>query len=463
MITEEMRQAILALKEKNLKIREIGKTLDLSRNTVRNVLRGKTPDLVCRENVTLEKHLPLIRDLHGRCRGNLVRVHELLWDRGIEIGYSTLTRVVRKQGVGSSAQKRAGSYVFTPGEEMQFDTSPHRVMLGERTGVCHCAALVLAHSRYLYIRYFFTFSRFETKAFLTEALTFMDGACSRCVIDNSSVVVARGSGREAEMAPEMEAFARHYGFTFLAHRVRHPDRKARVERPFAYIERNFLVGRSFLDLQDLNAQALLWCREVSNKKTKRSLGMSPEKAYILEKPFLQPLPPYVPPIYESLDRIVDTEGFVSLETNRYSVPDKLIGKTVEVQKHLERVKVYAGQNMVAEHERIIGKRDVRITAPGHHASLLRARRSEPCLEERSLLGESEVLDRYVAMLKQRSTGRGVLKLRRLLELKRTYPAEPFQTAVARAFEYGLFDLPRLESLIIKLVAGEYFNLDRGED
>ena len=76
---------------------------------------------------------------------------------------------------------------------------------------------------------------------------------------------------------------------------------------------------------------------------------------------------------------------------------------------------------------------------------------------------SEILDQYVGVLKQKSTGRGVLKLRRLLELKRTYPAQPFQSAVTRALEYGLFDMARLESLIIKLVAGEYFNLDREED
>jgi len=392
-----------------------------------------------------------------------VRVHELLADRGVEVGYSTLTRLAREQGLSAPAQKRAGRYDFAQGEEVQFDTSPHRVTLGERTGVCHCASLVLAYSRRLYIRYFYTFSRFEAKAFLAESLVFMDGVCKRCVIDNSSVILASGSGSDAEMAPEMEAFARHYGFSFLAHRVRHPDRKARVERPFAYVERNFLAGRTFLDLQDLNAQALIWCREVSNKKPKRSLGMSPEQAYILEKPYLRPLPPYIPPVYVSLSRIVDTEGYVSLETNRYSAPDKLIGKTVEVQKHLELVRVYAGQRLVAEHVRVVGKRDVRVTAPGHHAPLLRAKRAEPCAEEGLLTGESEILDQYVGVLKQKSTGRGVLKLRRLLELKRTYPAQPFQSAVARALEYGLFDMARLESLIIKLVAGEYFNLDREED
>ena len=71
-----------------------------------------------------------------------------------------------------------------------------------------------------------------------------------------------------------------------------------------------------------------------------------------------------PHVYISRIRIADSCGYVSLETNRYSAPDILIGKTVEVQKHLELVRVYAGQRLVAEHVRVVGKRDVRVTAPG---------------------------------------------------------------------------------------------------
>jgi hypothetical protein len=64
----------------------------------------------------------------------------------------------------------------------------------------------------------------------------------------------------------------------------------------------------------------------------------------------------------------------------------------------------------------------------------------------------------VAELKQRSPGRGVSKLRRLLELQRAYPAEPFLAAVAQALQFGLFDLTRLERLILERVAGDFFNL-----
>jgi hypothetical protein len=40
-----------------------------------------------------------------------------------------------------------------------------------------------------------------------------------------------------------------------------------------------------------------------------------------------------------------------------------------------------------------------------------------------------------------------------------YPAEAFLSALRSAEHYGLYDLNRLESLIIKSVAGDYFNLE----
>ena len=103
----------------------------------------------------------------------------------------------------------------------------------------------------------------------------------------------------------MVAFARSLGFAFCAYHPGHADRKGRIERPFLYVERNFLAGRSFVDFDDLNRQASDWCREVANQKPKRVLGMSPEAAYVLEKPHLQPLPRVLPPVYEVLERVVN--------------------------------------------------------------------------------------------------------------------------------------------------------------
>jgi len=58
--------------------------------------------------------------------------------------------------------------------------------------------------------------------------------------------------------PLMAAFAEHYGFQFLCHAIRHSNRKAGEERSFWTVETNFLPGRSFQSLEDLNRQALEW-------------------------------------------------------------------------------------------------------------------------------------------------------------------------------------------------------------
>jgi hypothetical protein len=314
----------------------------------------------------------------------------------------------------------------------------------------------------LFIQYYPRFTRFEAKTFLLEAVRFMDGVCPVCVIDNTSVLLAAGAGADAVIAPEMLAFARTLGFRFRAHRVGHPDRKGRIERPFAYVENNFLAARDFADFDDLNRQALAWCRDVANHKPKQVLGMSPEAAYVIEKPHLKPLPDVLPPVYELLERVVDLHGYVSVDTNRYSVPERFVGQSVAVYKLPAEIHVCRKDRAIAVHRRLIGQRDAKNTLPGHHTIPVRQNRGTRC-EEALLSGHHPSLDRYAAALKQRSNGWGRRALRRLIGMKRTYPAGPFIGAIEQALQYGLFDLGRLEALILKQVAGDFFALDAGDD
>lgn len=462
MIPLELRQTLLTLHRNGTAIRRIAQLLKLSRNTVRDVVRASReeapPPLTERQQPVAD----LLPALYQRCRGNAVRMQEVLHiEHGLELPYSTLTRLIRQESLREQRQ-RIGQHDFAPGEEMQHDTSPHRVMLGGRTVTAHCATLVLAYSRRLFVRYFPSFSRFEAKIFLSEAIRFMAGVCPRCLIDNSSVIVASGSGVDARMAAEMEAFAAALGFTFIAHAVGHPQRKGRVERPFHYIEHNFLAGRTFADWDELNGEALRWCRETANQKVKRTLGISPEAAYVMEFPHLAPVPEHFPPAFQVEHRVVDLEGYVNLETNRYSAPERLLGQKVEVHKHDQEVRILFQGRVVAEHRRLVGKRDGRVTLPGHHQAISRkSAPPSPPEEERLLTGMDTALDQYVAEIKSGAPGRGVIRLRRLLELKRTYPPEAFLTAVRTAHQYGLYDLDRLERMILKQVAGDFFALEVG--
>jgi transposase len=460
MLSHEKRQALLELHRQDIPLREISRLLKLSRNTVRRVLRETSPPqrAPTRKWQSVVSQLP---ELYSRARGNAVRIQELVAEElGMEIPYSTLTHLLRREQLRTPAAKRSGIHSYEPGAEMHQDTSPHRLEIGGKSLTAQCAGLILPFSRFGFVQYYPAFTRFEAKVFLSAAFSFLGGTCPRCTIDNTSVLVVAGSGPEATIAPEMRAFGEHYSVRFIPHAVGHADRKAHIERLFSFVEGNFLAARTFADWADPNAQAVRWCEAVANHKVKRELGTSPRAAFEEESPSLQLLPAYIPPVYDIVHRGVDTQGYVHLDTNRYSVPERLVGKQVEVLKYYERVVVHFQGKPVAEHTRRIGQRYARATLEGHHGPLGgRRQRCGPSPEEQQLIGQQAILDGYVAELKKRSPGRGVAKLKRLLNLKRTYPAAPFLAAIEQAANYGLYDLGRLEALILKQVAGSFFDLE----
>jgi hypothetical protein len=64
-------------------------------------------------------------------------------------------------------------------------------------------------------------------------------------------------------------------------------------------------------------------------------------------------------------------------------------------------------------------------------------------------------------MKQRGHKAPTLALRQLLRLVREYPREPLLAAVREAARYGLYDLDRLERMILRRVVRDYFLLDDG--
>ena len=68
---------------------------------------------------------------------------------------------------------------------------------------------------------------------------------------------------------------------------------------------------------------------------------------------------------------------------------------------------------------------------------------------------------YVAALKQRSRKVLTLVLRQLWRQVREYPRQPLLAAVQEAARYGLYDLDRLERMILRRVARDYVLLKDG--
>lgn len=462
----DIRAAIMALQKKGLGIRAIARGVRVSRNTVRRVLSSGSVDVPKLERAEkAEPYEPLIRELHVRCEGNLVRVHEELAAAGVILSYSTLTGFCRRHGIGQKPKERAGTYHFEPGQEMQHDTSPHNVMISEVRRKLHCASLVLCYSRRIFAQLYPVWNRFWAKVFLTDAIVTFGGTAHNCMVDNASILLAGGSGKNAIVAPEIVAFGERFGTVFIAHELGDVNRSARVERPFDHIERNFYPGRTFVDIADANAQLRAWCDKV-NATPKKSLGAAPMSLFATEQTGLRPLPSYIPPVYLLHRRTVDVEGYIHLHTNRYSVPTELIDREVSVHETKDHVRIFDGHRLVCEHVRQEDGQGKRSTLPDHEKQPRRHKAGTPrppSPEEQRLRADSPIMAAMVDALQKRHGGRATRTLMRLHRIWLDYPTEPLRSALIVALEHGLFDLDRIETLVLRHVAGDFFRLPTGND
>ena len=257
----------------------------------------------------------------------------------------------------------------------------------------------------------------------------------------------------------MAAFGERFGFRVRGTRDWECEPSGRVERPSVY--RGKLPGRAYLhQLGGSNQRAREWCDKV-NSTYKKHIRAVPRELFAVERLHLKPLPAWIPEVYRLHHRLVDIEGYVALNSNRYSVPVDWIGRRVEVRETQDKIEI---NSMPATWSRT-GASPKRSTAGDAGRAPAAARpgdpRPDPHPEEKAIVTAAPELADYVVGLKQRSRKAVALALRQLFRQIRGYPREPLLGAVREASRYGLYDLDRLERMILRRVTREYFLLDEG--
>ena len=187
MIDPDKRNAVFQLHEAGMPLREISRRLHISRNTVRNIIRqrGKMPQTERKDKIHIDPDL--LRRLYGECRGWIQRIHEkLVEEEKIQVGYSTLTRMVRELELGRSRGSRCDRVPDEPGAEMQHDTTSYWLRLEDQRTKVIGSLIYLRYSKRRYLKFYLAFNRFRMKCFFHEALTFWEHAAARC-ISNSLV------------------------------------------------------------------------------------------------------------------------------------------------------------------------------------------------------------------------------------------------------------------------------------
>ena len=282
---------------------------------------------------------------------------ELRAQRGFEGGYGTVrdaVRPLRKEAAAASLTQRR--FETEPGEQAQADWGESRVWFGTQLVKVHIFVMTLGFSRRAWAEGY-EHERMESLLSAHEhGFEHFGGVTREILYDRMRTVVAGTLEGRPRWNPTFEAFARHWGFEPRACRPYRAQTKGKVESGVKYVKRNFLPGRVFRDLADFNEQLAAWQAEIADVRIHGTTHERPVERFVREAPALTPLRARagflaaVPRL-----RVVAEDWLVSIDTNRYSVPWRLIGATVEVLRAGGNWQIRHRGELVAEHPVLPGR------------------------------------------------------------------------------------------------------------
>jgi transposase len=309
---------------------------------------------------------------------------ELKASRGYQGGYDTVRNAVRPLRVEASAaaltQRR---FETEPGQQAQVDWGQVRVRFASGPAAVHVFVMTLGYSRRAYAEGYENERMGALLSAHEHAFGHFGGRTAEILYDRmrtvtTGIVNAEGKPR---WNPTFEAFARHWGFEPRLCRPYRAQTKGKVESGVKYVKRNFLPGRVFRDLADFNEQLAAWQAEVADRRMHGTVHEQPIERFAREAGALV-CTLEQPSFYEAIprERIVATDWLVAIEANRYSVPWRLIGKSVQVVRVGGAWHIYHQGALVAEHPVLSGRHQLSVLpehGPGAAARNVRRCFSDP--------------------------------------------------------------------------------------
>lgn len=462
-------ERVLHLHGQGLGTRRIAAALGRGRHTIRRALE-EAGRLTPRKTGVLRQRLPEAQAKASKldpfreriaervAKGlTVTRILRELREEGYRGGRTILAAQVRslRAPLAPRSRKVTRRFETEPGREVQVDWSTYRVEIGGRPRPVQALAMVLAHSRHAFLRFYESQRQAALLEGLEAGFRFFHGVTRESLFDNmATVVLGRvGPDRKPLWNPELLAFAQHMGTEPKLCRVAHPDRKGEVEAFLGYAERDFVRGRAAESLPAFNRQAERWLRDVANQRLHGTTGRVPEEVWREEQPFLIALPdsPY-PGACELEYRRVAEDCTVSIRGTCYTVPARLAHKQVRVRLYAERFEVLDRAGAVAfARDYAVGAERRRLQLdPEHYADLPRMRSLRSGKTGRlkaQVLARWPSLEGYLGGLEARVNRLLHVHLRRLLLLAERYGDGALEAAALAAHAAGRHTSQAVERIL----------------
>lgn len=461
---DELVNRIIALDTQGMSRRAIGRSLGISRNTVRKVLDAHVQGREAEHSVlpvphiraprppgTADAYMDQIAALLAKYPDITVqRLFEEARDAGYPGSYTAIKVRVRRLRPPPRPKPSLETPETRPGQMAESDWSPYVVTL-EGGGKIEVQAFSYV-LRFSHRKYYDFFERSDLHALMdghVGAFGRFDGVAEECKYDSQKPVVLGWEGEQPIYNPRFLAFASHYEFRPVACHRYSPNEKPRVERGFWELERSFFCGRSFRDFADLRQQLVLWmdriCDQRQHDKTKRTAleGFAEERSH------LRPLPAHPYDTARVFYRVATIDGFVSFDGNRYAVPYDHVTDILPVRVTQNEIFIYAADlRVVARHELAPRGRGIDVAPPGCHDYAGGTRRGidlDQLAKTFNEMGEEAAL--FFAGLKAAQGRHAGYHARLILVLRERFSTESMGAALRHARAYGAFEHHAVERIL----------------
>jgi transposase len=365
-------------------IREISRDLNVSRNTVRKILRSGATEFQYEREVQplptigpwreqLDRLLMANEGKATRERLTLIRLFEELREAGFKGSYDAVRRYAKAWGK-ERGSVTADAYVplsFEAGEAYQFDWSHEVVRINNATVVLKVAHVRLCHSRMFFAR---AYPR-ETQEMVFDAhdkaFAFFRGACTRGIYDNMKTAVdAIFVGKDRQYNRRFMQMCSHYLIEPTACTPASGWEKGQVENQVGLVrERFFTPILRVKSLEELNG--LLLDKSIAYAKAHKHPEITDQTIWQMfeaERPHLVPSSGCFNGFHASTAAVSKT-CLVRFDNVRYSVTSRAVGRPVEVQAYADRIIIRQDGAIVAEHARSFTRGDT-IYDPWHYVPVL---------------------------------------------------------------------------------------------
>lgn len=286
-----------------------------------------------------------------------------IWQRlqenyGYQGSYSSVRRFVRHL---RPVEPEAFVRVHTaPGEELQVDFAsigPLFDPLSGRLRPAYAFVATLSYSRHQYAELVFDQKVPTWLALHRHAFESFGGVPKRVVPDNLKAAVRQALIYDPVLGEAYRRLALHYGFLISPTVSGTPRHKGKVESGVHYVQRNFLAGQEFVDINTANQRLWAWVRQVAGVRTHGTTRQAPLRLFAdYEQAALQPLPSTPFTLHQIKPVKVHPDCHVVLDGSYYSAPYRYIGQRLDAYVSDQLVELYNGVELVASH--------VRCTQPG---------------------------------------------------------------------------------------------------